>query len=243
MKRYQKNILIKGFGEKGQERLLNSKAVVTGLGGLGSAVAFYLAASGIGELIIIDNDTVNLKDLQRQILYDEESVGMNKTDAAAKKLKKLNSDIKITAFDSKWGNIEKDLLTEVPDIIVDCVDNNKTKFALNDFSVQSRIPFIHCGVVGMKGQITTIIPGKTGCLRCFFPDIVPEDISSDIEGILGPVAGNMGTLEAIEAIKYLTNSGDCLENKILFTDYKENTYEIVKYGKRKNCICSIDEEK
>jgi molybdopterin/thiamine biosynthesis adenylyltransferase len=240
MDRYRKTTLIEGIGDEGQKRLLDSKVAVIGLGGLGSAAAFYLAAAGVGELMIVDNDTVALKDLQRQILYDEKTLGIKKPEIAKEKLAVLNSEIKITAFNSNFREIENDLVKKGLDVIIDCVDNNETKFELNDFAVRNKTLLIHSGVVGLNGQITTILPGKTGCLRCLFSDNIPEDMSSDTYGILGPVAGNIGALQAVEALKYLTGIGDCLFDKILIIDHEFNNHKLIKYEKKSDCICNLD---
>ena len=141
--RYKKNILIKDIGPEGQLKLSGSRVAVIGLGGLGSAVSLYLAAAGVGELIIVDNDAVELKDLQRQIIYDEGSTNMPKTAAAGRRLKALNSRIKIKSFNSRFEEIKKELIKENIDIIADCVDNIEAKFNLNDFSVEAKIPFVH----------------------------------------------------------------------------------------------------
>ncbi|MBA3052747.1 HesA/MoeB/ThiF family protein [bacterium] len=238
MERYKKNILVKGIGEEGQKKLLRSKVAVVGIGGLGSAVSLYLSAAGIGELILVDNDTVDLNNLQRQILYDENSIGLPKTQAAKNRLKSLNSGIKIIPMNLSWKDAAAKLINAKTDIIVDCVDNMETKFDLNDFAILSNTPLVHSGVVSMQGQITTIIPGKTGCLRCLFPDKIPDNTSSDIFGILGPVAGNMGALQAIEVIKHITGAGKCLSNMILFIDYAENNFKTIKYEKNTDCSCS-----
>jgi adenylyltransferase/sulfurtransferase len=237
--RYKKNILVEDIGEKGQKKLLSSRVAIIGVGGLGSAVATYLAAVGIGELILVEFDSVELINLQRQVIYDEESIGQGKADVAKERLRKLNSDVSIKTYNSPWEEVKEQLIKDRIDIIVDCVDNFKAKFALNDFAVANKIPLIHAGVVALGGQIITIVPGQTGCLRCLFPDRVPEETSSNIHGILGPVAGNMGTMQAIEVIKYLTGSGNGLINRILFMDYRNSRFRTVEYQRNDSCrVCS-----
>jgi adenylyltransferase/sulfurtransferase len=238
--RYKKNILVEDIGEQGQRKLLESKVAVVGVGGLGSAVATYLAAVGVGELILVEFDSVELINLQRQVIYDEETIGQGKAGVAKSKLSKLNSNITIKTYNSPWEEVKEQLINDKIDIIVDCVDNFKAKFALNDFAVVNRIPMIHAGVVAFGGQIITIVPGQTGCLRCLFPDRIPEETSSNIHGILGPVAGNMGTMQAIETIKYLTGSGKGLINRILFMDYRNSRFRTVEYKKNEICsVCSV----
>jgi adenylyltransferase/sulfurtransferase len=235
--RYIKNTLIEGIGEAGQDKLRSAVIAVVGAGGLGSAASLYLAAAGIGRLLIIDCDIVELKNLQRQIVYSEGTVGASKTEAIYQRLKELNSQIDIRGINMRWESSREVVSAEKVDIILDCVDDIGVKFKLNDFSVESGIALVHCGVVAMQGQITTVVPGRTGCLRCIFSDTAPDNTSSDVHGILGPAAGNMGTLQAMEAIKYITGAGMCLENEILFVDYRTNTYNKVGYKKNTNCIC------
>lgn len=235
--RYMKNILVENFGPEGQEQLLNAKVVVVGLGGLGSIVTQYLTAAGVGSLFIVDFDKVEISNLQRQILYREKHQGYGKAEKAVETLSELNSSTRIIHKNCRWEECADEILDFKADIIIDCVDAMGVKFGLNDFAVKHRIPLVHGGTVAMGGQLTTIIPGESGCLRCIFGDVEPDHTSSDDLGILGPVAGTFGSLQALEAIKYLAGMDDILTNKLLTMDLKRMNFKTIGYAAQKNCIC------
>ncbi|MFW5946343.1 MAG: HesA/MoeB/ThiF family protein [Candidatus Natronoplasma sp.] len=226
---------IRAFGEEGQEKLKDSKVAIVGLGGLGCPASLFLATAGIGDLLLIDYEGIELSNLNRQILHWEEDVGeKNKTESALSKLKRLNSDIDIEVFDEKMTEENLDILDGV-DVIVDALDNFETRYLLNEFAVEKEIPFVHAAVEGFHGQMTTIIPGKTPCLRCMFPE-GPE--KEEIFPIIGTTSGLFGIMLANEVIKILTGNGELLKGKLFIFDIAYNNFETVKIDKDPNCsIC------
>ena len=224
--RYDRQIRI--FGVKGQEKLKKAKVAVVGVGGLGSPVAYYLAAAGVGTLLLIDEQTPELSNLNRQILHWEEDIDKNPKPLSAKwKLERFNSDIKIETF---VGRLTKENIEEVlagVDVIVDCLDNFETRYLLDEFAHKRGIPLVHGAVEGMFGQVTTIIPGKTKSLREIFPK--PPKKKEKFP-ILGATAGVVGTIQAAEVVKLVTEYGEPLANKLLIVDLAHGSFEIVSLG-------------
>lgn len=224
LERYDRQIMI--FGKDGQEKLKNSKVAVVGVGGLGSPVAYYLAAAGIGTLLLIDEQEPELSNLNRQILHWEEDVGKNPKPLSAKwKLERFNSDIRIETFVGRLtrGNIE-DALKGV-DVIVDCLDNFETRFILDDYAQRRRIPLVHGAVEGTFGQVTTIVPGLTKSLREIFGNVRRK---SGKFPIIGAAAGVVGSIQAMEVLKLLTGIGEPLLNRLLLIDLAYNTFDVVE---------------
>jgi molybdopterin-synthase adenylyltransferase len=239
LQRYSRNILIKEIGLEGQKKLLQSRVCVIGAGGLGSAALYYLAAAGIGELGIADSDSVDLSNLQRQVIHFSNDLNKIKTDSAKNKINSLNPDVRVNAYNIKVNSENIRQLINHYDFILDCTDNFKTKFLINDACFFENKPYSHAGVLSMAGQIMTIIPKKTACYRCIF-NSPPESGSvntSSHAGILGAVAGMFGTIQAIEAVKFITNSGRLLTDTLLTID--AGTFEIRKINIQKNTCCPL----
>lgn len=202
--RYDRNIRIPGFGEEGQERLLASRVLIVGMGGLGSPVAFYLAAAGVGTLGLMDSDALELSNLQRQVLHTTPRLGRPKTESALDTLAPLNPDVRLLPLqvrltDGNAGEIFADY-----DAVVECTDNFETKFLINDMCLAYRKPFASAGILAMSGQGMFVVPGRTPCLRCAVPEL-PDGVPTTAElGVLGAVPGVLGSLEALELIRYLT---------------------------------------
>lgn len=227
--RYDRNILIEGFGEEGQQKLKNSKVLVIGAGGLGSPVLFYLAAAGVGTLGIIDHDMVDISNLQRQILHRSDEIGVVKVISAESKLKALNPDVQIITYKEYFTSDNAAELVRQYDFIVDCSDNYETKFLINDVCVAERKSYSHGAVLSLRGEVMTYIPGSTDYRRVF--DNPPEGekrISSAQVGILGAMAGIVGSIQATETIKYLTGIGDLIINRILIIDGKSMLFHSFK---------------
>jgi len=223
LERYDRQIRI--FGVEGQEKLKKSKVAVVGVGGLGSPVAYYLAAAGVGELLLIDCQTPELSNLNRQILHWEEDLEKNPKPISAKwKLERFNSDIKISTFTGILNvkNIEE-VLKDI-DVIVDCLDNFETRYLLDEFAHKKGIPLVHGAVEGLYGQVTTVIPGKTKSLRDLFP--TPPRKKENFP-ILGATAGVIGAIQVAEVIKLITGYGAPLANKLLIADLMHNSFEVV----------------
>lgn len=223
LERYDRQIRI--FGVEGQEKLKKSKVAIVGIGGLGSPVAYYLAAAGVGELLLIDEQTPELSNLNRQILHWEEDLGKNPKAVSAKwKLERFNPDIKIKTFTGKLTEENIDSIIKDVDVMVDCLDNFESRYLLDDFAQRRGIPFVHGAVEGLHGQLTTIIPGKTKSLKELFP-IPPK--KKEKFPILGATAGVIGTIQATEVVKLITGHGEVLANKLLIVDLLHNSFEVI----------------
>ena len=210
--RYERQIGI--FGEEGQEKLKNAKVFIAGAGGLGSPISIYLAVAGIGRIRVVDRDTIELSNLNRQILHWNKDLGRKKAASAKEKLEKINPDIEVEALSEE---INKDNVFELigdSELIVDAMDNFDTRYLLNKVAIMKKIPLFHGAVNGLYGQATTIIPGKTACLRCIFP-VAPLQ---ETPPVLGVTPGIIGLIQATEVIKYILGTGELLENRLLIWD-------------------------
>ncbi len=212
-KRYHRQILM--LGEAGQERLKASRVLIAGAGGLGTVIATYLAAAGIGTLRIADRDVVEASNLNRQILHWGKDLGRLKTASAAEKLSALNALIQVEEITGRIDEATIDAITADCDLIVDAMDNFPTRYLLNRAALRKGVPFIHGAVRGLQGQATTVIPGKTPCLRCLFPQSPPP---STVFPIIGATCGVIGSIEATEAVKLLTGQGEPLAGRLLIWD-------------------------
>ena len=212
--RYQRQIMMDGFGEVGQEKLKQAKVFIAGAGGLGSPVAIYLAVAGVGQIRIVDRDVVELSNLNRQILHWDKDVDRGKAESAGEKLRQMNSDIKIETIAENIT--EANILELVGDcqLIVDAMDNFPTRYLLNKAALSRNIPFFHGSIHGLDGMATTIIPGETACLRCIFPEPPPVAIFP----VLGVTPGIIGIIQATEVIKYIVGIGELLKNRLLVWD-------------------------
>lgn len=218
--RYDRNIRIPEIGIAGQKKLLNSRVLVIGAGGLGSPALYYLACAGVGTIGIIDKDRVELSNLQRQILHTLNDLGDLKTNSARKTLNLLNPDISIETYGEPFTVDSGCTLINRFDFVIEATDNFESKFLINDVCVQARIPFCHAGILGMIGQVLTVVPGEGACYRCVFGNIPEkgEVQSTDEVGVLGAVAGVLGAIQATEAVKYLTGIGELLTGRMLTCD-------------------------
>jgi molybdopterin-synthase adenylyltransferase len=208
-KRYTRQILM--IGEAGQERLKAARVLVAGAGGLGTVISLYLAAAGVGHLRIIDCDVVEPGNLNRQILHWSGDVGRPKTASVEEKLAALNPLIRIETISARITEESIEEMAGGCDLIVDAMDNFPTRYLLNRTAIEKGIPFIHGGVRGFFGQATTVIPGKTPCLRCIFP---PDGSPPEVFPIVGATCGVIGAIEATEAIKLLTGQGEPLAGRL-----------------------------
>lgn len=214
LKRYDRQIIMRGFGTEGQEKLRKARVFVAGCGGLGSPLSTYLAAAGVGTIRIVDLDTVDISNLNRQILHWDKDVNRPKVESASEKLSGLNGGIKIEAIRETIDENNVYELTEGFDLIADAMDNLPTRFLLNQAAIRHNIPFIHGAVHSLEGRATTIIPGRTACLRCIYRGSIPKEKFP----VIGAAPGAIGCIQATEAIKYLTGIGRLLENRLLVYD-------------------------
>lgn len=229
--RYLRQILI--FEESGQELLKNSHVFIAGCGGLGSPIAMYLAAAGVGNLTIVDRDVVSLSNLNRQLLHYTGDIGREKVISALEKLTDINPEITITVINASITSDSIHSLAQEADIIIDAVDNLDTRHILNTYSVQTGKPFIHGAVNGLSGQMMVIIPGQTACLRCLVQD-PPKPV---VIPVLGVTAGIIGLMQANEAIKLITGTGTLQAGRVVIWDGNSGTLE--RYTARRIAACPI----
>jgi sulfur-carrier protein adenylyltransferase/sulfurtransferase len=218
--RYSRHLLIPEIGEEGQRKLLDAKVLIIGAGGLGSPTALYLAAAGVGTIGFVDFDTVDISNLQRQILHTEDRIGMRKTESARIALQALNSDVRVVEHNEMLsGENARELFAQY-DIIVNGCDNFPTRYLANDVAIFTKKPLIDGGIFRFEGQLTTIVPFQSPCYRCRYPSPPPpEEAPSCAEaGVLGVLPGIVGTLQATEVIKLITGAGDPLTGRLLHID-------------------------
>lgn len=240
--RFERQLVMPEIGPAGQARLRDSRVLVVGCGGLGSAISYYLAAAGIGTLGLADNDVVEDSNLNRQILHGSHRLGWHKTESAARTLQDFYPELQVILHQQRitTGNLV-DLVKELHyDFVIDASDNFDTKFLINDQCVQAGIPFSHAGVLAWEGQSLTWLPdAHSPCLRCIFAEAPPPEITptSKTSGILGAVAGTLGTIQAQEAIKYLLGAGQLLTGRLFIFNGLEMTARTVSFSPRPDCIC------
>jgi molybdopterin/thiamine biosynthesis adenylyltransferase/rhodanese-related sulfurtransferase len=235
--RYHRHLLLPEVGEAGQQRLLESKVLLLGAGGLGSPAALYLAAAGVGTLGIIDMDVVDASNLQRQVLHNMDRVGERKVDSAKKTLTAMNPDVNVVTYDTRLGADNILDIIEGYDVIVDGTDNFPTRYLVNDASLLKRIPVVHGSIFRFEGQITVFKPYDGPCYRCLIPEPPPPELAPSCAeaGVLGVLPGIIGSLQAMEAIKLLLGLGDPLVGRLLAYDALEETFRTFKVRRDSHC--------
>ena len=229
MARYARQILL--FGEGGQKRLKKSHVLIAGAGGLGSAIAYYMAAAGFGRIQVVDCDVVELSNLNRQILHSEADLGRAKALSAYDALRGINPEIEVEAVVERISEENIDDLLQGCDLIMDGMDSFSARYMLNRAALKRSIPLFHGAISGYQGQATTIIPGRTACLSCLFPRAPPPAVFP----ALGCTCGIIGSVEVTEAIKYVTGKGRLLENRLLLWDGLEGCLEELAYEPDPSC--------
>jgi len=236
LERYNRQMLISGLGLEGQRKLRASKVVVAGIGGLGCLSSLYLAAAGFGKIILVDKGKFKLSDLNRQILCWQRDIGRFKADVAKEKLVALTPEIQVEAL---VAEITKDGVHDVirdADVVVDGLDNWRTRFVINECCVMQGIPFVHAGVSALHGQMITIVPGKGPCLRCIFPKD-PREVES--VPVLGATPALLAALQVMETVKLVTGIGEPLVGRMLFLNGKEMEFETVEMKRSVKCpVCN-----
>ncbi len=232
LKRYDRQIRIKEFGEEGQEKLKRAKVFIAGAGGLGSPIAIYLTAAGVGTIRIVDHDTVELSNLNRQVLHWHENIGEKKADSAADKLKRLNPWVKIEAIAETITEANISQLVTGFDLIVDAMDNLPTRYLLNKVAIDKNTPFFHGAVYGFEGRAMTIIPGKTACLNCLYHGAVTPKTKFPVIGVTPAV---IGCIQATEVIKYILGLDNLLTNRLLIYNALEMKFTEFKVKNDPNC--------
>ncbi len=240
LERYSRHITLKEIGVRGQKKLLAAKVLIIGAGGLGAPAAMYLAAAGVGTIGIADCDCVELSNLQRQIIHSTDDVGKTKVQSAAETIKALNPDVRVITYHEYVSSRNIAGMIADYDIIIDGADNFPTKFLINDACVLGGKPFIHAGILRFEGQLMTYVPGKGPCYRCIFEAPPPKDAvpSCREAGVIGAMAGIIGSMQALEAVKFITGQGELLTGSMLVFDGMKMEWRKVRLPKR-NHACPI----
>ena len=238
--RYARHIVLPGIDIEGQEKLLRSRVLVLGLGGLGSAAAQYLAASGVGELVLADPDRVELSNLARQVLHCETRLGWLKTDSAAAALTQINPATRCTRIPAHLDADSLPAALEGCDLALDCSDNFATRHALNVACFRAGVPLVSAAALGWEGQLAVFDPRLGGpCYRCVYPgDAPPEDRACAVNGIASPVVGTMGVLQALESLKLLVGAGTSASGRLLVFDALAGEFHHLRVARRPDCpVC------
>ncbi|RLG50212.1 MAG: adenylyltransferase [Thermoproteota archaeon] len=234
--RYGRQLLVSKLGKDGQLKLKRARVAVIGVGGLGCTSSLYLALAGVGKLLIVDSDRVELSNLNRQILHWTKDIGRLKVESAAEKLREVNPEIEVEAVAARVTEENAHELIKEADLVVDGLDNFKTRFLVNDACVEQGKPFVHAAVHGLEGRLMTILPGESPCLRCLLPAEPPEVKPIPV---LGATAGVMGCLEAMEAVKVIAGVGKPAVGRLIVVDGLAMAVEEVRVERRPDCpACS-----
>lgn len=237
--RYARQIRLSQIGEEGQQKLLDSTALIIGMGGLGSPAAMYLAAAGIGRIIISDFDQVEDSNLQRQIIHRTKDIGELKAFSAKRTIAEINPDCEVEALDWQLDDSELEEYIGKSDVVLDCTDNFPTRFAINRACVKMGVPLVSGAAIRMEGQIATYIPGSGGpCYQCLYKEEFENTETCAMEGVLSPVVGVIGTLQALEAILVLIGESDNVNGKLMLFDGLSMEWQTVKIPKNPACkVC------
>lgn len=240
LERYSRHITLKEIGVRGQKKLLTAKVLIIGAGGLGAPAAMYLAAAGVGTIGIADCDKVELSNLQRQIIHTTDDVGKTKVQSAAEAINALNPDVTVKTYHEYVSSKNIAAMIEEYDFIIDGADNFPTKFLINDACVLGHKPFCHAGILRFEGQLMTYVPGVSPCYRCVFEAPPPKDAvpSCREAGVIGAMAGIIGSMQALEAVKYITGQGDLLTGNMLIFDGLKMQWRKIRLPKR-NHSCPV----
>lgn len=220
LERYSRHIILKEIGAKGQKKLLNAKVLIIGAGGLGAPAAMYLAAAGVGTIGIVDADEVDLSNLQRQIIHSTKDLGKPKVQSAKETINELNPDVTVNTYHTFVTSENIREIIRDYDFIIDGTDNFPAKFLINDACVMEKKPFSHAGIIRFKGQLMTYVPGESPCYRCVFKDPPPKDAVPTCKqaGVVGAMGGVIGSLQAMETVKYIIGKGKLLTGYLLTYD-------------------------
>jgi sulfur-carrier protein adenylyltransferase/sulfurtransferase len=245
VQRYARHIILPNIGGAGQRKLLDASVLVIGAGGLGSPVALYLAAAGVGTLGLVDDDEVDLSHLQRQVIHTSDRVGVHKVDSAEESIKAINPDVQVVKYKTRLDAENIMEIIDGYDVIVDGADNFPTRYLLNDASVRLGIPVVSASILGFDGQLSVFQPHEGPCYRCLYPVPPPAELapSCGANGVLGVLPGTMGLLQATEVIKLVTGSGEPLVGRLLLYEALGATFTELKVRRDPECpICSRDPE-
>lgn len=241
--RYSRHILLDEIGIEGQEKLLAAHALVIGAGGLGSPVALYLASAGIGRITLVDHDTVDLTNLQRQILHSSERVGQPKATSGKQALAAINPEIEVIAVCERADEATLASLVASASVVLDCTDNFRTRHAINRACVAAKVPLVSGAAIRFDGQVAVFDPrsGETACYACLFPpDQQFEEVQCSTMGVFAPLVGIIGTMQAAEALKLVAGVGESLANRLLLLDARTMEWTSIRTTKSADCmVCSV----
>ena len=243
--RYSRQLMLPEIEVEGQERLLNSRVLIVGLGGLGCPVAMYLAAAGVGQLVLADFDQVDLSNLQRQIAHTTDRVGMNKVDSANATVKALNPEVKVTCISTKMVSAELRREIEQADIVVDCTDNFTIRFEINEYCVVTKTPLVSGAAIRLEGQLLVYDPRveSSPCYRCLYDTAEEGALNCAENGVAAPVVGVIGSIQATEAIKLIIGFGESLAGHLLVFDAKYMDWKKLRLKKNPKCpTCSASSQ-
>jgi molybdopterin/thiamine biosynthesis adenylyltransferase len=240
LQRYSRHIILPEVGGKGQKKILQAKVLIIGAGGLGCPVGYYLAAAGVGTIGMVDNDSVELSNLQRQIAHNTSRLGMLKVDSAKATFEALNPDVNVVGIKERMNKDNIMDFMKNYDIVVDGSDNFPTRYLVNDACVLMKKPLVSGAILKFEGQVTTVVPGEGHCYRCLFEEMPPAGLvpSCQEAGVIGAIPGVVGSLQAIEVFKLILGKGDVLKNTLLIYDALKTTFRRVKVPKNPECpVC------
>jgi molybdopterin/thiamine biosynthesis adenylyltransferase len=233
---YVRQTALPELGHKGQQKLRRAKVAIVGLGGLGSASSLYLAAAGVGYLRLVDQDTVELNNLHRQLLYNLEDLRHSKVEIAAKKIHQINPEVKVEPIPENARRSNIDQIVKGMDCVVDGLDNMKTRYLLNRACARHGIPYVYGAAIGLEGTLSVFHPPETPCLECIFPNIDDRYLQTcETRGILSATPGIIGTMQAMETIKLITGIGETLKRKLMVCDFSDMSFITIDIYERPNC--------
>jgi adenylyltransferase/sulfurtransferase len=238
--RYNRQIMLPQIDIEGQQKLNQAHVLILGLGGLGSPAAMYLATAGVGHLSLVDFDTVDLSNLQRQIIHDTAYLGELKVDSAKQRLKALNPEVKISTYSEKLNAETFEPLLKDVDVVLDCSDNFETRYSLNDLALKNKLPLVSGAAIGVEGQVSVFDfrNEDSPCYRCLYSEGNEVNLSCSENGVLGPVVGIIASMQALEAIKVITDFGKSLCGKLLVFDGNYSEWRSLNIKKDNNCTCA-----
>lgn len=237
--RYNRHLTLSEVGLEGQKKIMEGKVLIVGAGGLGSPVALYLAAAGVGTIGIVDADVVDLSNLQRQVIHSMDKLDTPKVDSAKYRMNSINPEVKVFTYPIFLDQSNAPEIIKKYDFIVDCTDNFEVKYLINDVCVKLNKPFSHGGILHFTGQTFTHLPG-TACYRCLFKEPPLADSVPQKPGIFGAIAGMLGSIQAAEVLKFLTGTGELLTNRLLMFDAKSMMFQTLKFARNCNCPACSD---
>ena len=236
--RYSRQIMLPQVDIAGQQALLDSHVLIIGAGGLGSPASMYLAAAGVGKLTLVDNDTVELSNLQRQLAHAESDLGANKVDSAAATLRAINSDVEVVALNRRVGTAELGELVSSADVVLDATDNVETRFAINRACIAAKVPLVSGAAIRLEGQIAVFDSRQSDspCYECLYKGGEGGDLTCADNGVFAPVVGIIGSMQALEALKLIAQFGDTLVGRLLLFDASSMQWCEMKLPRDPNCL-------